>query len=240
MSDHYYLYLDTRTNEFVVDAQTYEEIMTLVQTAKLCSHNYQVHEYTLDNPCVGRNICLQHLLEKQHDLTVVDSFTYERGQHWYRYTDRRGYIYTSTEDSSHEASKDMMQTLVYYGFVPPTTIEVRGKSVDFHTYYATLHGDLKTASVIVLSYNHASERVKGLFLLYKNGEAKELSKKSDVYHRADELVEQSKDAQGTYRINGYTHYGKFEADVYEVISQLESATYEVTLKLKNDNHKGDA
>ena len=109
----------------------------------------------------------------------------------------------------------------------------RGKVVNFYSHYATLYGELGKASVIVLSYNQYSEKVKGLFLLYKGGLVKEFSKKSDLFHRADELVEATKDAQGEYHINGRVHYSHYDADVYEVVSQLESAMYDVTLKLQN-------
>ena len=46
-------------------------------------------------------------------------------------------------------------------------------------------------------------------------------------------MEASKDASGEYHIHGNSHSGRFEADVYEVISQLESAFYDVTRKLQN-------
>src|SRR5207248_11758644 len=95
--------------------------------------------------------------------------------------------------------------------------------------------DLRSASVMVLSYQHSQEKVKGLFLLYKHGPTKELSKKSDLYRRADELVEATKDANNEYHIGGTSHYSRYESDVYDVISQLESALYDVTRKLQNGN-----
>ncbi len=49
------------------------------------------------------------------------------------------------------------------------------------------------------------------------------------------LVEASKDAHGEYTINGHSYMNKYEADVLEVISQLESAMYDVTRKLQNGN-----
>src|SRR5439155_10625572 len=102
---------------------------------------------------------------------------------------------------------------------------------------ATLYGDLKNASVIALSYNHHSEKVKGLFLLSKGEYPKELSRKSDLYARAAEVVAASKDAHGEYHINGYSHMNYYEADVFEVISQLESAMYDVTRKLQEKHHE---
>jgi len=228
------VYLDSKYNEYFVSDEAYEQIVQLVQANKYCVHDYRNrHAYTENNPCVGRNICLEHLLQKQGHLTQIDvvGMTADNKSIYY-FTDAKGYVYTSTEDSSDEAKQSTDETLTYYGFTPPATITSRGKSVAFYSYYATLHGDLHNASVIVLSYNQSSEKVRGLFLLYKGGLVKDFSKKSDLYHRADELVEATKDANGDYHINGRSHYGHYEADVYEVVSQLESALYDVTRKLQ--------
>jgi hypothetical protein len=151
----------------------------------------------------------------------------------------QGYVYESTEDSSEQALRDVSETLTFYGFTPPKTVETRGKTVEFYSYYATLHGDLKTASVIVMSYSQASEKVKGLFLLYKNGKTIPLSKRGEhktLYTRAEELVEASKDTRGEYHVGGYSHYGRYDADTYHIISQLESAMYDVTRKLQYNNN----
>jgi hypothetical protein len=231
-----YLYLDNKHNEFIVDDGTYEEVYALVQAGKLCVQDWRnPHPYTLENPCVAQKICLQHLLNMQPNLTLLDSpLTNKDGQHFYRFVDQQGYVYTSTEDVSTEASKNTSETLVYYGFTPPTKVQSRGKSVDFSSYYARLYGNLRN-SVIVLSYDHYTDKVRGLYLLYKDGPCTELSRKSDLYRRADALVEATKDEQGNYHVNGYTHVSKYEADVFEVVSQLESALYDVTRKLQNNN-----
>src|SRR6266516_927375 len=84
----------------------------------------------------------------------------------YYFVDTQGYVYTSIEDSSDEARKDILETLSFYGFTPPKTVQSRGKTVDFYSHYATLHGDLHSASVMVLSYLPSQEIVKALFLLY--------------------------------------------------------------------------
>jgi len=236
-----FVYLDTKYNEYYVDEETYATIGSLVQQHKCCLFDSRNrHPYTADNPCVGRNICLEHLLQKQPHLTRIEvvGATSENRSIYY-FVDKQGFVYTSTEDRSDEAARSLDDTLTYYGFMPPKTITSRGKSVSFYSYYASLHGDLPTASVIVLSFNHTSEKVKGLFLLYKNGQPKEFSKKNDIYHQADALVEASKDAQGNYHLGGYAHYGKHESDTLAVISQLESAIYDVTLRLKNGQSRTD-
>lgn len=230
-----YVYLDSKHDEFFVDEETYTTIAALVKDHKQCLYDYRNrHSYTPENPCVGKAICLEHLLQKQSHLVYAGQVGMDSGNRCiHRFVDVKGLIYTATEDSSEDAKPNTLETLAYYGFTPPVKITVRGKSVDFYAYYANIHGDLHSASVIVLSYNQYSEKIKGLFLLYKHGPTKELSKKSDVYRRAEELVEQSKDAHGEYHIGGRTHFNRYEADVLEVISQLESAMYNVTLSLQN-------
>ncbi|MBV9688973.1 MAG: hypothetical protein JO202_04595 [Ktedonobacteraceae bacterium] len=231
-----YVFLDSTSYEYVVDEETYKQIASLVKAGKRCNSTYRDHHpYTLENPCVGKGICLQHTLLKHPNLSYMNPFGEDTdGNAIYRFVDTKGYVYTSTENISNEPHEDMRETLGHYGFEPPETIESKGRVVDFRTYYARLHGDLRTASVIVLSYNQDTEKVKGLFLLYKHGPTKELSKKSDVYRHANELVESTKMPDGSYLINGNRQYAKWESDVLDVVSQLESAVYDVTLKF---NHK---
>lgn len=69
-----YVYLDGKHNEFIVDDESYAQIAQITQTGKLCIHEWrEPHPYTLDNPCVAKNICLQHLLINQPNLTLLDS-----------------------------------------------------------------------------------------------------------------------------------------------------------------------
>src|SRR6266581_7159025 len=223
-----HVYLNSTYNEFSVDETTYEQIVALVQANKQCTFDYhEIHPYTQENPCVGRSICLTHLLKKHPNLVYSGQSRVEKdNSRTYTFLDTQGYVYTSTEDSTQEMKRNLTATLAYYGFTPPEKVTARGKSTDFSPYYATLYGDLHTASVIVLSYHHYSEKVTGVFLLYKNGSTKELNKKSDLYARSEELV------KATLPKNGQTW---LEIDVYKVISQLESALYDVTRRLQNDN-----
>ena len=236
-----YVYLESKYNEFYLNDEAYAQVVAIVQANKYCMYDYRDrHPYTKENPCVGKNICLEHLLQKQRNLTSLNVVGTNADRPVYYFTDTQGYVYTSIEDSSDEARMDMLETLSFYGFTPPKTVESRGKMVDFYSHYATLHGDLRSASVIVLSYQQSSEKVKGLFLLYKGGHAVALQKRGDhksLYTKAEELVEATKDANNEYHIGGTSHYGCYESDTYEVISQLESALYDVTRKLQNGNRK---
>src|SRR5207237_4559481 len=221
-----YVYLESKYNEFYLSDEAYAQVVAIVKANKHCMYDYRDrHPYTKENPCVGKNICLEHLLQKQRNLTRLDAVGSNADRPMYYIVDTQGYVYTSIEDSSDEARKDVLETLSFYGFTPPKTVESRGKMVDFYSHYATLHGDLRTASVIVLSYQQSSEKVKGLFLLYKGGQAVELHKRGDhktLYAKDEELVEATKDANNEYNIGGTSHYGRYESDNYEVISQLGS------------------
>ncbi len=235
-----YVYLDDKHNEYSIDDDAYQEIVRLVQANKLCVYRYsERHPYSEDNPCVGKGLCLQHLLLKQNTLTYVGSKGVNSdNRHLYRFLDSKGYVYETIEDSSEEATRSIIDTLAYYGFTPPATVGYRERSESFLSFYATLHGDLRSASVIVLSYAHYSDKIKGLFLLYKDGPAKELNRKGEqkaLFTRADELVEASKDIHGEYHIGETPHSGRYESDTYEVISQLESAVYDVIRRLNKGN-----
>jgi hypothetical protein len=232
-----YVYLESKYNEFYLNDEAYAQIVAIVRANKCCMYDSRNrHPYKKDNPCVGRNICVEHLLQKQRNLTRLDVVGTNADRSMYYFVDTQGYVYTSIEDSSDEARKDVLETLSFYGFTPPKTVESRGKMVDFYSHYATLHGDLRNASVIVMSYQHLQEKVKALFLLYKGGQAVALQKRGDhksLYTKAEELVEATKDATNKYYISGASHYGRYESDIYEVISQLESAMYDVTRKFHN-------
>src|SRR6266487_1494020 len=234
-----YVYLESKYHEFYLNDEAYAQIVAIVQANKYCMFDYRGrHPYSKDNPCVGKNICLEHLLQKQRNLTYLNVVGSNADRPVYYFVDTKGYVYTTIEDSSDEARQDLLETLSFYGFTPPQTVESRGKMVDFYSHYATLHGDLRSASVIVLSYQHAQEKVKALFLLYKGGQTIAFQKRGEhktLYTKAEELVEATKDANNEYHINGSSHYGRYESDVYEVNSQLESALYDVTRKLQNDN-----
>ena len=185
-----YVYLGSKYNEFVVSDEAYAQIVALVKANKLCTYKMsERHPYSAENPCVGKGICLEHLLKRQPNLSRLDIVTVSGdNQLIYYYTDPKGYVYTSVEDSSEEARRDVQETMNFYGFTPPGMIQSRGKAVSFYSYYATLYGDLPTASVIVLVYHQYNEKVKGTFLLYKNAPCKELTKRSDLYAKACALV----------------------------------------------------
>ena len=235
-----HVYLDSKYEEFVIDDETYEDIEALVRAAKLCVHDYHNrHTYSLDNPCVGKGICLNHMLVKRSNLTLLDSPGQDSyGRNMYRFTDAAGFIYTSTEDSTEDPHNNVQETLAYHHFPLPEKVTSRGKTVDFNTYYARFYGKLDR-SVLVLSFDHTQEKVKGLFLLYKDGGVKEFTRRADVYHQAEELVEANKDKGGQYHIGSYPHYCKFDSDIFEVISELESAVYDVTLKFKKNGKKDE-
>src|SRR5207302_551794 len=117
-----YVYLESKYNEFYLNDEAYAQIVAIVQANKYCMYDYRDrHPYTKDNPCVGKNICLEHLLQKQRNLTRLDVVGTNADRPVYYFTDTQGYVYTSIEDSSDEARMDMLETLSFYGFIPPKT-----------------------------------------------------------------------------------------------------------------------
>src|SRR5436853_3555538 len=99
-----YVYLDSKYNEFYLDDEAYQQIVAIVKAHKLCMFDYRErHPYTKENPCVGKGMCLEHLLRKQPTLTHMEiTWTTSDGAGVYYFTDEAGYVYTSTEDSSEE------------------------------------------------------------------------------------------------------------------------------------------
>src|SRR5205814_1096177 len=111
-----YVYLDTKYNEYFVGDEAYQQIVAIVMANKYCLFDYHDrHPYTEENPCVGKNICLKHLLHKQRNLTKLQIVgVAESNRSIYYFTDEKGYLYTSNEDSSEEARRDVMETLSFY------------------------------------------------------------------------------------------------------------------------------
>ena len=74
-----------------------------VSTTTILTYNDR-HAYTPENPCVGRGICLQHLLEKQPNLTWINVIHVTIDNKLkYLFADPKGVIYTSFEDTSDDA-----------------------------------------------------------------------------------------------------------------------------------------
>src|SRR5438132_12017491 len=123
-----YVYLNSKYNEFYLDDEAYAQVVAIVQANKQCLSTYQErHPYTEGNPCVGKNICLEHLLKKQPNLSFGGQHGFTNDSlRIYTFLDTQGYVYTTTEDSTEEARRNTTETLAYYGFTPPLKIESRG------------------------------------------------------------------------------------------------------------------
>src|SRR5438552_18895293 len=116
-----YVCLDGKYNEYFVDDETFAAIVSLVQQHKCCLFDFHNrHPYTQDNPCVGKNICLEHLLQKQTQLSKLDvqGLTSDNKAIYY-FVDKRGMVYTTTEDSSTEASESLTDKQSYYSLTLP-------------------------------------------------------------------------------------------------------------------------
>src|SRR4051812_46123542 len=121
------VYLRYPSNEYSVSDDAYQQIVRLVNAHKLCLKGR--HPYSEDNPCVGRNLCQEHLLQQHSGMTFLGLLrTDYSGRRVYRYINKEGFIYTSTEDSSTELEKDLDETLAYHGFVPPKEVTYRDRT----------------------------------------------------------------------------------------------------------------
>ncbi len=79
------------------------------------------------------------------------------------------------------------------------------------------------------------------FLVYRGGTYNELTKKNGemklLLQRAQEAMEATKDEEGWYHVGSYPTKRPSEASLYEIISQMESAMYDVQVKLRKNGKK---
>jgi hypothetical protein len=89
-----YVSLDGKHNEYYVDEETYAAIALLIKEHKHCTYDYHNrHPYTPENPCVGKNICLEHLLYKQRSLVFAGQLGIDSSDRLiYRFLDGKGMI----------------------------------------------------------------------------------------------------------------------------------------------------
>jgi len=96
-----------------------------------------------------KNICLEHLLHKQRNLTRLDIVGVADGMRSiYYFVDAHGYVSTSIEDSSEEARRDLLETLSYYGFRPAE--DGRESGSNFHVTHTAYYFTSKASSLCVI------------------------------------------------------------------------------------------
>jgi len=154
-------------------------------------------------------------------------------QHFKFITDQ-GYVYTASTRYGDEARQDPHITLVHWQFPVPTFfVPSHGERVTLHPHSWQIYGDLR-ASVVVIERAYDAKHT-AVFLSYKGGEVKVLSKRDDelkdLFRQARDILEESKDESGFYHYAGALSKTLQTEWVYEIISLIAGAVYDVKRKL---------
>jgi len=189
--------------------------------------------YSEEIPQVAQNLCLSCLIMRQKDLTFVGpNGIDEKGRATFTFLDPDGYVYLSTGGYSEKAEKDVFQTITHWQFSLPTTYTTPHGEMPLHRSEWKLYGDLPSASVIVAEHtSYSSPRFTAVFLAYKEGIYRELTKRDGemkrLVQKARETVEATRGSDGQYHVGKYPTREVWDSQVYEVISAMESAVYNV-------------
>jgi len=231
------VYLDyaSNTHEYYLETQGYDQVRTLVMKLRICATCKLPYDIDKERPCVGLRICLSCFLKKHPNLKFLEVQTVNSEQEYtYAFLDEAGNVYTSQENYTDTPGKDIAYTLKQHQFTPPAQYKPL-KSTDLirlHPSHFTVYGDLHSASVIVVDYNDYYDKVHVAFLLYKHAGHKELTKRGEgkvLWEKAQTMLERTK--RGSYYlINGHEQSRIWESDIYRLISQMESAVYDISMQ----------
>jgi hypothetical protein len=223
---------------FVIPETTFSQIHKLARTHRVC----RVCENAFDekeNPMVAQSVCLSCFTKENESLNLTAiPFTSETGAKTYRFLDSEGYVYTSAFASeSVEAFESISLTLAYWGFPDVDTIELEGTLVELDPIDASIFGDLKTNSVVVLSKRKKGGRLEVTFLCYKHGTCVYLDKAKGytrkVWREAESKYLATKDARGRYHYKDRLSRQPSLSDEYCLLSDLESARYDTKHQKEN-------
>ncbi len=216
---------------FVVADTVFEKVQKLLIQHRIC--RVCEKSYTEESPMIAANLCLECFLRENSSvhLTVVPTVPDENGVTVYRFLDPEGYIYTcSPASESSEAYESISLTLAYWGFPDVASVELEGKPVELDPTDATIYGDLKTNSVVVVSKRKKAGRLEVSFLSYKNGPCVYLDKAKGytrkVWREAESQYLATKDARGRYHYKERVSRQPFQSDIYCLLSDNESAKYD--------------
>jgi hypothetical protein len=234
-----YLNYTSSTNEFYVTEEDYWNVIRpLVMKLRICAtcKQYYDPDSSLPRPCVGLRICLQCFLQKHPQLQLLEvKSVNDAGETTYTFIDQEGQVYTSRENYSSEPSQDISYSLKQHHFVLPERYKPNKASeeIQLSASHFTLYGDLQTASVLVADYVDSADKIYVTFLLYKNGGDKELTKRREgkvLLERAEAMLQRTRLPNGEYLIDGRRQSKIWEGDIYKVISQMESAVYNISMQ----------
>ncbi len=229
------IYLGWRTSHpIVVSDEGYAAIVTLIQQHRVCTNGCA---FSAQNPMVAENLCLSCLLNKQAYLTFVGPIgePNEEGDQQFKFVNDRGYVYLTSTRYSNEAQQDSYQTLLHWDFPVPTVYQPpRGEAVQLYPNTWSIYGNLQASVVVIEKYYDEKHTVT--FLSYKNGQYRELTKRDAEMKRlmdqATDILEESKGEDGFYKYGESSSRQIRDWWIYEVVSQIAAAVYDVKLRLR--------
>lgn len=216
---------------FVIPETTFTQIQKLARTHRVCRVCEKAFDEK-DNPMVSESVCLTCFTKENESLNLTPiPFTDETGGKTYRFLDTEGYVYTTSPMSdSVEAYENISLTLAYWGFPNVDTVELEGKPVELDPIDATIYGDLRNNSVVVLSKRKKGGRLEVTFLCYREGNCVYLDKAKGhtrkIWREAESQYLSTRDARGRYHYKDRIARQPFLSDEYCLLADLESARYD--------------
>jgi len=227
------IFLGGRTHPITVSDEGYEAIVALVTAQRVCTNGCA---YTADNPMVTENTCLSCLVNRQSYLRFVGPLgdPDEDGYQQFKFLTEKGNVYLTSTRHDYAAQQDTYQTLVHWGFgVPAVYRPPRGEEVKLYPHSWTVYGNL-FSSVVVIEKSY-DQKHPATFLSYTNGTFRELTKRDADMKRlleeATDILEESKGEDGSYQYEGTSSNRIRDSWVYEVVSLIAAAVYDVKVRL---------
>ena len=214
-----YVSLDFTSPGYAVSEEGFEQIRALLQSYRICQHCEATPME--GNPIVGKNICLVCMQNKHSDLTYDGLYQADsHGRMQYAFLDAEGYIHLSTANLSDQPVRDLRLTLEHWHFTLPVEYDYQDQTLQFDNADWNLYGDPRTSSVIVAEKPY-NRKLKFVFLLYREGGYKELTKRDKA---GKSLLAGTKET--LKRANSESSSIE-EEDIYSVVAQMENAIYNV-------------
>ena len=195
---------------FITD-EGYEALLHLLKVNSVCRNCSRL--YTDSNPKISLNYCLECYTKTNRSLHFVkierdDASGEERAL----FLDPYGYIeYTNcnSADPTPFRRRSIARTLEYWGFpLPPNVIMVQSREITVEPYWH-IFGDIQTANVLVLYYEHYDGTSPGkphpvvAYLTYKDGRLILVNENQEdmqvMFKKIREELEATKDDRGYYR-----------------------------------------
>lgn len=221
------------TQSYLVPDTVFAQIQTLVakhSVCRLCENPFD--EKT--NPNVVHSVCLACFRQENSSLHLEpepQAITDENGRQSYVFLDAEGYVYTPVPASdSIEAVENIPATLSFWDFPDISSIELEGKAVELDPQDASIFGDVRHNSVVVVSKRKLGGRIEVVYLSYKNGQCvyldKAKGKTRKLWREAESAYLATRDVRGRYHYKERVSRYPVQGDIYCLLSDRESAVYD--------------